>query len=104
MMSAPLRVLGSESRAVRAKVGDSSGDARRSGVKRQGKNSEIYAASARFVDAALREDGSLFTPGLAIWARANLDDLYARFVARPDESTDAFLVKFQRQLADAPDS
>jgi 5-methylcytosine-specific restriction enzyme B len=73
-------------------------------VKRQGKNPEIYAAAGRFVDAALREDDSLFTPGVAVWAKTNLDDLYARFVAHPDESSDAFLVKFQRQLAGAPDS
>ena len=73
-------------------------------MKRQGKNPEIYAAAARFVDAALREDDSLFTPGVAIWATANLNDLYARFVANPDESSDAFLVKFQRQLAGAADS
>jgi 5-methylcytosine-specific restriction enzyme B len=72
-------------------------------VKRQGKNPEIYAAAARFVDAALREDDSLFTPGVAIWAQAHLEDLHARFVAKPDESSDAFLVKFQRQLAGAPD-
>lgn len=72
-------------------------------MKRPGKNAEIYTAAAGFVDAALREDGSLFTPGVVIWSMANLDDLHARFVAHPDESSDAFLVKFQRQLADAPD-
>ncbi len=73
-------------------------------MKLQGKNAETYAAAARFVDAALRQDDSLFTPGVAIWSEANLDDLHARFVAKPDESSDAFLVKFQRQLAGAPDS
>ena len=73
-------------------------------MKRQGKNAEIYAAAARFVDAALRHDDSLFTPGVAIWTGANLDDLHARFVAKPDESSDAFLGKFQRQLAGAPDA
>lgn len=64
----------------------------------------VYAAADRFVDAALRSDGSLFTPGVAIWTAANLADLHARFVAQPDESSDAFLVKFQRQLKDAPDA
>lgn len=64
----------------------------------------VYAAADRFVDAALRTDGSLFTSGVGIWTKANLDDLHARFVAQPDESSDAFLVKFQRQLKDAPDA
>ncbi len=103
-MNAPLPGLGSGSGSVRTHHGEGCVDAWGLGVKKQGKNPEIYAAAARFVDAALREDDSLFTPGVAIWAEANLDDLHARFVAHPDESSDAFLVKFQRQLADAPDS
>ena len=64
----------------------------------------VYAAADRFVDAALRSDGSLFTPGVPIWTRATLDDLDQRFVQRPDESSDSFLVKFQRQLDGAPDA
>jgi MoxR-like ATPase len=64
----------------------------------------VYAAADRFVDAALRHDGSLFTAGVGIWTKANLDELHARFVAKPDESSDDFLSKFHRQLAGAPDA
>ncbi len=35
----------------------------------------FYTAAQRFVDAALRADDSLFTPGAAIWSLANVDDL-----------------------------
>src|SRR4051794_33533896 len=103
-MSAPLRELGWGSAAMTEHLGEASADAWGPQVKLEGQNAEIYAAADRFVAAALRSDDSLFTPGVAIWAKANLDDLHARFVAKPDESSDAFLGKFQRQLAGAPDT
>lgn len=62
----------------------------------------IYEAAAQFVAEGLGRDGSLFTPGKAIWTATVAEDLDARFVRRPDESADAFLPKFQRQLAGAP--
>src|SRR6266536_1512781 len=62
----------------------------------------FYAAAQRFVDAALRADESLFTPGTAVWSPANIDDLYRRFVEQPDLGGDSFEAKFRRQLADAP--
>ena len=62
-----------------------------------------YAAAERFVDAALRADDSIFTPGVPIWNLANLEDLRERFVEHPDDSGDPFLTKFRRQLANAPD-
>jgi 5-methylcytosine-specific restriction protein B len=62
----------------------------------------LYDIAQRFVDSALRRDDSLFTPGRPIWSLDNLDDLYRRFVAHPDESPDTFLQKLQRQLAGAP--
>jgi hypothetical protein len=62
----------------------------------------FYAAAQRFVDAALRTDDSLFTPGTAIWSIANIDDLYRRFIEQPDLGGDSFEAKFQRQLAGAP--
>ncbi|ABX04599.1 ATPase associated with various cellular activities AAA_5 [Herpetosiphon aurantiacus DSM 785] len=61
----------------------------------------FYAAAQSFVDRALRADDSLFTPGVAVWSAANLDDLYQRFVGQPDESADSFMIKFQRQLHEA---
>jgi hypothetical protein len=65
--------------------------------------SVVYDAASRFVDAALRADDSLFTPGTAVWSRDNLDALHRYFVERPDDSSDSFLTKFRRQLEDAPD-
>jgi 5-methylcytosine-specific restriction enzyme B len=44
----------------------------------------FYTAAQRFVDAALRADDSLFTPGTPIWSIANIDDLYRRFNQQPD--------------------
>ena len=64
----------------------------------------VYAAAERFVDAALSHDDSMFTSGVSIWTKANLDDLHRRFVEQPDESSDAFTVKFRRQLEGAPDA
>ena len=42
----------------------------------------VYGAADRFVDAALRHDDSIFTAGVEIWTKTNLDDLHARFVAK----------------------
>ena len=50
----------------------------------------VYEAASRWVDAALRNDDSLFTPGTAIWSLRNLDDLHDRFVSQPDVSDDSF--------------
>ena len=58
-----------------------------------------YAAAQRWVDAALKSDDSLFTPGEAVWSPAVMDDLCERFVQHPDLSSDDFLTKFNRQLA-----
>jgi 5-methylcytosine-specific restriction protein B len=61
----------------------------------------IYAAADRFVQAALRSDDSLFTPGTPIWTPPALDELHEQFVESPDTSSDAFEVKFERQLSGA---
>lgn len=65
-------------------------------------NQPFYDAAQRFVDAALRTDDSLFTPGTPVWSQAFIDDLHRRFVENPDEGGDSFDVKFRRQLQDAP--
>lgn len=62
----------------------------------------VYAAAERFVDHALRRDGSLFTPSRAIWTLENLRDLRKRFVEAPDLTKATFAVKFENQLAGAP--
>ncbi|NTU82743.1 MAG: AAA domain-containing protein [Chloroflexales bacterium] len=61
----------------------------------------FYDAARAFVELCLREDRSLFTPGVAIWTRANLDELHRRFNDNPDESGGSFEQKFQKQLAGA---
>lgn len=61
----------------------------------------VYAAAQQWVDAALRSDDSLFTPGKAVWTLETLDDLHYRFSA-PDEGTGGFWHRLEQQLADAP--
>ena len=41
---------------------------------------KVYAAAEKWVDAALRIDGSLFTPGKAIWSSRWLGELHERFM------------------------
>lgn len=62
----------------------------------------VYAAAQRFVDVALRRDGSLFKPDRSVWREPVLEDLHARFNMSPDQSSDRFEEKFKRQLASAP--
>ena len=61
----------------------------------------VYAAARRWVEAALRSDDSLFTPGRSIWTLDVINDFHQRFTGQPDDSNDGFMVKFQRQLAEA---
>ncbi len=73
-------------------------------AKKSGRES-VYAAASRWVDAALRNDDSLFTPGTPVWSVRILDDIHDRFdefVQQPDKSDDSFEDKFARQLAGAP--
>ncbi len=63
----------------------------------------IYDAAQRFVDAALRSDDSLFTPGRPIWSLGNLQELDRLFVQRPDESSDTWSVKFHRRVGEGSD-
>lgn len=62
----------------------------------------IYVAAQQFVDAALRRDDSLFTPGRPIWTHEHVQDLYDRFVLHPDTSKRSFVDKFHDQVGDAP--
>jgi hypothetical protein len=38
----------------------------------------IYQSAARWVEVGLSEDGSLFTPGIAVWTAENIEGLVAR--------------------------
>lgn len=62
----------------------------------------LYLASERFVEAALRNDDSLFTPGTPVWSAAHLKDLSARFLGQPDTGDRAFEEKLTDQLRGAP--
>jgi 5-methylcytosine-specific restriction enzyme B len=63
----------------------------------------VYAAAERFVEAALRSDGSLFTPGRPVFTAANLRELHTRFKGDPQKGAESFLTKFQGQLDGASD-
>ena len=55
-------------------------------VLREGAD-RVYQAAQAWVDAALRSDSSLFTPGEAIWSSRWLRELRERISStRPDES------------------
>ena len=63
---------------------------------------KVYAAADAWVSRALRSDDSLFTPGTPIWTKELLGELRRRFLDQPDESSDSFIQKLERQLADSP--
>ena len=69
--------------------------------KKSGADS-VYEAAGRWVDSALRNDDSFFTPGESIWSGRWLRELHERFLDHPDESQDGFDVKLQQQLVDSP--
>ena len=62
----------------------------------------VYAAAKRWVDVALRTDGSLFTPDKQIWTSQWSAELHRRFLNNPDENKGSFLDKLQRQLEGSP--
>lgn len=63
----------------------------------------MVAAAQRVLRDGLGGGGSAFVPGLEIWTSETATDLRRRFVDQPDESSDTFLVKLERQLSGAPD-
>ena len=68
-------------------------------VLREGSD-RVYRAAQAWVDAALRSDSSLFTPGEPIWSSRWLRELRERFLDQPDESKMKFLEKLRGQLDD----
>ena len=63
---------------------------------------KVYAAAKAWVNRALRSDDSLFTPGKPIWTRELLGELRQRFLDQPDEGSDSFVEKLERQLGSSP--
>ena len=66
------------------------------GTRKTGNGVEhVYEAAQAWVDCALRNDGSLFTPGKEIWSTQWLGELHERFLNHPDESSGEFGDKLQ---------
>ncbi|WP_232246417.1 McrB family protein [Kitasatospora mediocidica] len=72
------------------------------GTGRRPDGTEVREAVQRVFREGLRTGRSAFLPELAVWTAETAADLRARFVDRPDESADTFLVKLRRQLDGAP--
>ncbi|MFD9780522.1 McrB family protein [[Kitasatospora] papulosa] len=72
-------------------------------MARRPDGTEVAAAVRQVFRDGLLSGTSAFLPELTAWTEGTASDLRARFVDRPDESSDTFLVKLRRQLADAPD-
>ena len=62
----------------------------------------VYQAAQAWVNTALRDDSSLFTPGRPVWTSQGLRVLRERFLDQPDVSDRKFLEKLQDQLAGSP--
>ena len=63
---------------------------------------QTYQAAERWVNQALRSNGSLFTPDAAIWTPELLGELHTRFLNQPDEGTGNFIEKLKQQLSGSP--
>lgn len=71
--------------------------------RRKGNGADrVYNAAQAWVDAALRSDDSLFTPGRQIWTPEGLAKLRSQVLERPDVSDRTFYPKLERQLAGSP--
>jgi 5-methylcytosine-specific restriction protein B len=64
----------------------------------------LYRTSNRFVDAALRHDDSMFTPGTPVWSAGHAQELSTRFLDQPDTGDRSFEEKLTDQLRGAPEA
>lgn len=62
----------------------------------------VYAAAQKWVNSALREDDSLFTPRKAIWTKELLGELRERYLNQPDIGHGNFYDKLSQQLDGSP--
>ena len=58
----------------------------------------VYVAAEKWIDCALRNDDSLFTPGKPIWSSECLAELRDRFLERPDVGEGNFYEQLKTQL------
>lgn len=63
----------------------------------------VVEAAQRVFRGGLLSGVASFAPSMVAWNRETAGDLRARFVERPDTSSDTFLVKLRRQLDGVPD-
>ena len=63
---------------------------------------KVYDAAQLWVDCALRMDGSLFTPGEAIWTREGLGLIHDNFLDKPQPRGGDFTQRLSQQLAGSP--
>ena len=63
---------------------------------------KVYAAAQKWVDCALRSDGSLFTPGKQIWTSKGVGKLREQFLNQPDPGEGSFYDKLRQQLEGSP--
>jgi 5-methylcytosine-specific restriction enzyme B len=54
-------------------------------------NAAVYSTAQRFVDVALTAQGSLFTPGRAIWSAVVIDELLERLIPQKEKDSAYFL-------------
>ena len=59
---------------------------------------KAYATAQRWLDVALRTNGSLFAPSQAVWSMEGLQELRSQYLERPDESGSSFMSKLHAQL------
>ncbi|MDE2869624.1 MAG: AAA family ATPase [Chloroflexota bacterium] len=62
----------------------------------------VYDAAQHWVEAALRKDDSLFTPGHPIWSLDNLNDFHQCFVEATNPPGSGFFEKLHSLLLGAP--
>ena len=62
----------------------------------------MYEVAETWVDRCLRADGSLFTPGVAIWTPHWLGELRQTFLDNPGEFEGDFYARLQEQLKGSP--
>ena len=62
----------------------------------------VYDAAAQWVDRALCQDDSLFTPGTPVWTSDGLEQLRKCVLDNPDEGPSGFYDKLKQQLERSP--
>lgn len=65
---------------------------------------KIYEAARVFREQALQAEGSILTPGEAIWTDGGLEEVHERFTVNWDGSADSFEGKLKKQMEGADDA